>query len=107
MDQRALVRLSALNQRLTPMIEAKVVYLSADIVADQNLRRTGEQEAVRRDTFIVRVHLDEQDAREKVDNFHPTPGMPADVFIQTGVRTFFTYLMRPVIDSFSRAFRER
>jgi HlyD family secretion protein len=106
-DQRALVRLSALNQRLTPMIEAKVVYLSADIVADQNLRRTGEQEAVRRDTFIVRVHLDEQDTREKVDNFHPTPGMPADVFIQTGERTFFTYLMRPVIDSFSRAFRER
>jgi HlyD family secretion protein len=78
-DQRALVRLSALNQRLTPMIEAKVVYLSADIVADQNLRRTGEQEAVRRDTFIVRVHLDKQDTREKVDNFHPTPGMPVDV----------------------------
>jgi hypothetical protein len=29
--------------------------------------------------------------------------MPADVFIQTGERTFFTYLIRPVIDSFSRA----
>ena len=31
----------------------------------------------------------------------------AEVFIETGQRTFFTYLMRPVIDSFSRAFRER
>ena len=38
--------------------------------------------------------------------FRPTPGMPADVFIKTGERTFFDYIMRPVLDSFSRAFRE-
>jgi hypothetical protein len=29
-------------------------------------------------------------------------GMPADIFIETGQRTFFTYLTRPVVDSFSR-----
>ena len=34
------------------------------------------------------------------------PGMPADIFIETGQRTFFNYLMRPVSDSLSRAFRE-
>ena len=33
--QDALVRLSALNQRVTPMIEGKVVYLSADAVERQ------------------------------------------------------------------------
>jgi HlyD family secretion protein len=33
--------------------------------------------------------------------------MPADIFIQTGSRTFFTYLMRPILDSLTRAFRER
>jgi len=32
--------------------------------------------------------------------------MPADIFIETGQRTCFNYLMRPVLDSFSRAFRE-
>jgi hypothetical protein len=58
-----------------------------------------------RDTFLVRVPLDERDAHEKVENFRPSPGMPADVFIQTRERTFFTYLMQPVVDSFSRAFR--
>ena len=42
----------------------------------------------------------------KVQAFQPTPGMPADVFIKTGERTFFDYIMRPVWDSFSRAFRE-
>jgi HlyD family secretion protein len=32
--------------------------------------------------------------------------MPADVFIRTEQRTFFQYLMKPIVDSFSRAFRE-
>jgi hypothetical protein len=32
--------------------------------------------------------------------------MPADVFIKTGERTFFDYIMRPVLDSLSKAFRE-
>jgi hypothetical protein len=53
------------------------------------------------------VSLDAQDARAKVVDFRPTPGMPADVFIKTGERTFFDYIMRPVWDSFSRAFREQ
>jgi HlyD family type I secretion membrane fusion protein len=104
--QSALIRLTALNQRLTPMIEGKVIYVSADTVIDQGARRTGEQEAARRDTFIVRVRLDDHDLRHKVENFRPTPGMPADIFVETGQRTFVTYLMRPVADSFSRAFRE-
>ena len=104
--QNALVRLTAFNQRLTPMIEGKVIYVSADTVIDQAARRNSEQDNGRRDTFIVRVRLDERDARNKVENFRPSPGMPADIFVETGQRTFFTYLMRPVVDSFSRAFRE-
>ena len=104
--QNALVRLTAFNQRLIPMIESKVIYVSADTVIDQAARRNSEQDNGRRDTFIVRVRLDERDARSKVENFRPSPGMPADIFVETGQRTFFTYLMRPVVDSFSRAFRE-
>jgi hypothetical protein len=88
------------------MIQGRVIYVSADTVSDHIIGRNYEQDGVRRDSFIVRVRLDERDARDKVDNFRPTPGMPADIFIETGQRTFFTYLMRPVVDSFSRAFRE-
>jgi len=104
--QHALVRLTGLNQRLTPMIEAKVLYLSADIVSDHSARRTNETDTTKRDSFIVRVQLDERDMLDKIGNFRPSPGMPADVFIETGQRTFFNYLMRPVFDSLSRAFRE-
>jgi len=105
--QRALVKLTALNQRLTPMIEGKVAYLSADAVsANQNARTKAEQEGAARSSYVVRVRLEEQDVRQKADSFRPTPGMPADVFIKTGERTFFDYIMKPVLDSFSRAFRE-
>jgi HlyD family secretion protein len=32
--------------------------------------------------------------------------MPVEAFIKTGERTFLTYLIRPLEDSFARAFRE-
>jgi len=83
-----------------------VLYLSADIVSDHSARRTNETDTTKRDSFIVRVQLDERDMLDKIGNFRPSPGMPADVFIETGQRTFFNYLMRPVFDSLSRAFRE-
>jgi HlyD family secretion protein len=104
--QPALVRLSALNQRLTPMIEGKVVYLSADALATQYSANAKADETSHRPFYVVRVRLDEADVHAKLDAFQPTPGMPADVFIKTGERTFFDYIMRPVWDSFSRAFRE-
>jgi HlyD family secretion protein len=100
--QGALVRLTALNHRLTPMIEAKVLYVSADSISEQQARSGAEPTRA----FIVRVRLDEGDTRRKLDNFQPVPGMPAEIYIETGQRTFFTYLMRPILDSFSRAFRE-
>jgi HlyD family secretion protein len=106
--QDALVRLTALNQRLTPMIAGKVIYVSADTVSEQGARKgSGEPDTARRDSFIVRVRLDERDTLDKTENFRPTPGMPADVFIETGERTFLNYLMRPILDSFARAFREQ
>jgi HlyD family secretion protein len=101
------VKLSALNQRVTPMIEGRVIYLSADAVATQfSTSAKAERETPPRSTYVVRVRLDEQDVRRQAENFRPTPGMPADVFIKTGERTFFDYIMRPVLDSFSKAFRE-
>ena len=103
--QNALVRLTALNRRLTPMIDAKVLYISADTVLLEQDTRPGAAAEARR-AFVIRVRLDEQDTHRKVENFHPVPGMPGEIFIETGERTFFTYLMKPILDSFSRAFRE-
>ena len=105
--QRALVKLSALNQRVTPMIEGKVIYLSADAIGQINGSARTEREPQTRPSYVVRVRLDQRDVHRQIRDFRPTPGMPADVFIKTGERTFFDYIMRPVLDSFARAFREQ
>jgi HlyD family type I secretion membrane fusion protein len=106
--QEALVRLSALNQRITPMVGARVTYVSADALAEQVQVRTETHpdNETRREFYVVRVRLDENDILRRVPEFIPTPGMPADVYIKTGERTFFEYIMKPVFDSLSRTFRE-
>lgn len=105
--QDALVRLSALNQRITPMVEASVVYVSADTLGEQEVRTEARPDNdTRRGYYVVRVRLDQDDVVRRMPEFIPTPGMPADVYIKTGERTFFEYIMKPVLDSFSRAFRE-
>lgn len=100
--QHAMVRLTALNQRITPMVSGDVIYLSADSLADERKsQQTGPA-----DIYIVRIKLNSDEAKE-VPNFSPTPGMPAEIYIKTTERTFFQYLVKPIHDSMMRAFRER
>ena len=96
--QEALVRLPALNQRLTPMLPGNVTYVSADALPNEKKQDT-------ENSYVARIRLDVAMARQ-VGNFTPTPGMPAEVFIKTGQRTFFEYLVKPVRDMMTRAFRE-
>jgi HlyD family secretion protein len=107
--QDALVRLTALNQRITPTVAGKVIYLSADALTEQASSRTAgnnNKPVSRQDYYVVRVRLEEEDVRARLPGFQPTPGMPADVYIKTGERTFFEYIMRPILNSFSHAFKE-
>ena len=93
------VRLIALDRRTTPVLQGEVFYVSADALPTQG-------GGVPQDVYLARIRLSpEQLAR--VPGFSPTPGMPAEVLIQTAQRTFFSYLVKPVRDSMSRAFTER
>lgn len=100
--QKAMVRLTALNQRISPMVSGDVIYLSADTLADEKK----SQQVGPTDIYLVRVKLNNEEALALPD-FSPTPGMPAEVYIKTSERTFFEYIVRPIHDSMSRAFRER
>ncbi|MDE1991370.1 MAG: HlyD family type I secretion periplasmic adaptor subunit [Rhizobiaceae bacterium] len=97
--ESAAIRLSALNRRTTPVLNGKVFYVSADSIEDSS-------GSAQRDVYIVRVELPSEEIK-RIPGFRPVPGMPADVLIQTSERTFFEYLSKPVVDSMSRAFRER
>ncbi|MBQ8104873.1 MAG: HlyD family type I secretion periplasmic adaptor subunit [Afipia sp.] len=100
--QHATVRLSALNQRITPMISGEVIYLSADTLADEKK----SQQVGPTDIYIIRVKLNNEEAAA-IPGFSPTPGMPAEVYVKTTERTFFQYIVKPIHDSMTRAFRER
>lgn len=92
----ATVRLTALNQRITPVLDGEVYYVSADAIADA----TG-----RNDVYLARVSITPSQL-QRVKGFTPTPGMPAEILIETHERTFFEYLTKPIVDSMARAFRE-
>ena len=96
--QSASIRLSALNQRTTPILDGKVIYVSADAV-------TASVASPVKDIYVARVEIPTEQLH-RVKGFNPTPGMPAEILIQTHERTFFEYLAKPVTDSMARAFRE-
>ncbi|MFJ5370882.1 HlyD family type I secretion periplasmic adaptor subunit, partial [Bosea sp. CER48] len=100
-SQLASVRLTALNQRTTPMVSGRVIYISADALPDEKQRAFPGVP----DLYVVRARLDPA-SLASLHDFRPTPGMPADVYIQTSERTFFEYLLQPLKDSMARAFRE-
>lgn len=96
--QPAMVRLISLNQRTTPVLNGEVTYLSADSVTDQS-------DGTMREVYVARVSLTPEELA-RVPGFAPTPGMPTEVMIQTESRTFARYLIKPIADSMTRAFRE-
>ncbi|TJW41888.1 MAG: HlyD family type I secretion periplasmic adaptor subunit [Mesorhizobium sp.] len=95
--QPAKLRLSALNTRLTPEVSATVTQISADRLVDQ---------ATHEPYFRAKLKIaDALPPGVKAEQLYP--GTPVEAFINTGERTFFEYLARPMLDSFARAFTER
>ena len=95
--QKAFVRFSAFNQRLTPQLIGAVSYVSADTSHDQQTNAP---------YFTVRITLSEDELR-RLGGLQLVPGMPAEVFMQTGSRTMMSYLLKPITDQLHRAFIER
>ena len=95
--QKAQVRLTAFNARYMRPAEGSVVNVSADRFDDQ---RTGEG------FFLARIEIPQAELKDLGD-VKLTPGMPAETLIITGRRTMLSYLVRPIRESFGRAFREQ
>ena len=54
----------------------------------------------------VRVALSEEE-RRRLAGLQLVPGMPAEVFMQTGKRTTMSYLLKPIADQMQLAFVEQ
>ena len=90
------LRFSSFSSRTTPEIDGILSRVSADTVIDQ----TTHMSYYRAEVTIP----PEQTA--KLGNLALIPGMPVEVYIQTGKRSPFAYLVKPLADYFTRAFRE-
>lgn len=95
--QSVILRFSALDQRQTPELTGRVVQISADAFEDANSQisfyraevvlEDGEQERLPQGTVLI-------------------PGMPVETFIRTDDRSPIAYLVKPLADYFTKAFRE-
>jgi len=94
--QTADVRLTPYRQRETPMIDARVVYVSADSLVD---RHTGAP------YFALHAELD-RDSLAKAGDLVVSPGMGAEVFVRTRDRTTLDFLLEPLVNAMRRSLRE-
>ena len=94
--QQASLRFSALNQRTTPEVPATVTFVSNDAFTDPQTRES---------YYTMRLSIADELPPE-VSPEQIFPGMPVETYVKTGDRTFVEYAVKPIVDSFSRAFRE-
>ena len=92
----AQVRFTALSQRNSVPVDGDVLSISADRLADQF---TPEG------YYLARIAL-RSDVQAALGGARLQPGMRAEVMIVTGANTALGYFMKPVTNSFNRAFRE-
>ncbi len=90
------VRFSAFKQAITPVIEGKLINLSADRLIEE---KTGTP------YYLAQIELT-PDSYQKMQHLELLPGMPVEVLIKTGERTVFEYLTKPISNAFARAFIE-
>jgi membrane fusion protein, epimerase transport system len=91
------IRFSAFNQRLTNDIDGEVIHVSADSFEDE---ATGAR------YYKVRVRVTERGQRDMTETMQLLSGMPAEVMIRTGERSFASYIAKPITDMLARAIRE-
>lgn len=92
------VQLSAFKQRLTPMIDGKVTYISADTLTDS-------VNGVPVPFYRIQAALDAKSLQDAGIS-KLAPGMPAVVFVQTRQRSALDYMVEPVTDSLRKSLRE-
>lgn len=94
--QAARIRFTAFNSTATPELHGKLIFVAAERTNNPDTKQS---------YFEARIAIDAQDLKKHPD-IVLKPGMPAEVFIETGSRSMMSYLLKPLRDQFARAFRD-
>ena len=95
--QEVSLRFSALDQRTTPELFGTVVQVSPDAFTD---------DATQMSYYRTEIELSEGERERLPENTELVPGMPVEAFIRTSDRSPLAYLVKPLADYFTKAFRE-
>jgi membrane fusion protein, type I secretion system len=95
--QNVTVRVTTSNQRSTPTLNGTLTRIAADVSKDGTNGTS---------YYTVRVTIPKQELA-RLRGVTITAGMQAEAFIEIGTRSPLTYLLKPLSDQVSRAFRER
>ncbi|WP_411384751.1 HlyD family type I secretion periplasmic adaptor subunit [Pseudomonas sp. MPB03] len=90
------IRFSAFKSSTTPVIEGRLVQISADRLINKD---TGAA------YYLARVALTDK-GRQTLGNLTLVPGMPVEVLVNTGARTLLQYLIQPASNVFARSLIE-
>jgi HlyD family type I secretion membrane fusion protein len=87
---------TALNPRTTPVVDGKLLSVSADLLATpQGVPY-----------YLARIEVPPHSLR-KLGEVELHAGMPVDVVLVTGERTLLNYLLKPIEDRMVRGLKER
>jgi HlyD family secretion protein len=95
--QKVNLRMSALDSRETPELTGEVAQISADALED---------EVTGMSYYRVEIMLSPGEMAKLAKGTILLPGMPVEAFIRTGDHSPMTYLVKPLADYFTRAFRD-
>ena len=98
LGQDVTLRFSAFDQRRTPELMGTVTLVSADIFLDDSTQVSYYQ---------AQVQLNECKAEKLPEDMVLIPGMPVEAFVRTADRSPMDYLLKPLADYFTKAFREQ
>ncbi|MEJ5864768.1 HlyD family type I secretion periplasmic adaptor subunit [Pseudomonas farsensis] len=90
------IRFSAFKSSTTPVIEGRLVQVSADRLINKD---TGAP------YYLARVAVTDN-GHKALGRLALLPGMPAEVLVNTGARTLLQYLMQPASNAFARSLIE-
>lgn len=93
----AKTRIITYSSKISPFIDSLIYSISADAFLD-NKNIMGY--------YMIYARIPQSSFNKLYNNISIYPGMPIEIYIPTSSRTLLSYLFKPIMLSFDRAFRE-
>lgn len=94
-DQEVMVNFSALQSKITPRLNGRLVYIDPEVTKEQNGKLF----------YIGRIKV-EKGEQKKIANLKLHSGMQVEAFIVVDKKSFATILFAPLLQQISKSFRD-